>query len=100
MWPRLVLVVLVSSPLFALEQRLTGSQVLVGKHFELESDADATVAQATLDHLDRFHAYLLGAFAGVVKPWDGREVVRYCSDRATFLAYGRKHCVGDRKSVV
>lgn len=94
MWPRLLLLVLVSSPLFALEQRLTGSQVLVGKHFALESDADATVAQATLDHLDRFHVYLTGAFDGVVKPWEGREVVRYCSDRATFLAYGRKHCVG------
>lgn len=94
MWFRLLLLVVVLSPLAGLEQRLTGSQVLLGKHYELKSDADPAIAQATLDHLDRFHVHLVEVFDGVAKPWDGREVVRYCSDRATFLAYGRKHCVG------
>jgi hypothetical protein len=86
MWFRLFLLGMLLSPLAALDQRLTGSQVLVGKHYELESDAEVGDAQAALDHLDRFHAHLSEVFADVAKPWNGREVVRYCRDRATFLA--------------
>ncbi len=94
MWSRLLLLGVLLSPLAGLEQRLTGSQVLVGKHYELESDAQVGDAQAALDHLDQFHAHLSQVFADVAKPWNGREVVRYCGDRASFLAYGRKHCPG------
>ena len=94
MWLRLVLLGVWCLPLIALEQRLTGSQVLVGKHFALESDAETEVAQAALDHLERFHAHLTAVFAEVAAPADGREIVRYCRDRASFLAYGRAHCPG------
>lgn len=99
MWSRVLLIAALLlaarlSPLGALEQRLSGSQVLVGKHYEMESDAEVADAQAALHHLDRFHAHLTEVFAGVGKPWDDREVVRYCGDRESFLAYGRKHCPG------
>jgi hypothetical protein len=81
-------------PLMALESRMGGSLVLVGKHYEVESSADLADTRAALDHLERFHDHLLNVFAGVITPWEGREVVRYCRDRDSFLAYGRAYCPG------
>jgi hypothetical protein len=92
----IVLAMLVCSAgsLAALEQRLAGSQVLEGRHYVVESDATPVESAAMLAHLDRFHDHLVEVFAGIGRPAAAPEVVRYCHDRATFLAYGQEHCPG------
>ena len=88
----LMLLPLLSLP--ALDQRLEGSQLSSGRHYEVESDADPADTKAMLDHLDRFHEHLASVFAELAPPAATRERVRYCRTRATFLAYGREHCPG------
>ncbi len=94
MWCRIVVLVILLSPLVALDQQLSNSQVLTGRHYVVESDAALADATAMLDHLERFHEHLTTVFDGIGKPATTSEVVRYCRDRATFLAYGRQHCPG------
>lgn len=94
MWSRLLVLLCVTMPLVALDQRMAGSQVFTGRHHVVESDADAVDTQAALVHLDRFHDHLARVFDGIAAAPVGPEVVRYCRDRASFLAYGRAHCPG------
>lgn len=94
MWPRLLALLCVMMPLVALDQRMAGSQVFTGRHHVVESDAAPVDTQAALVHLDRFHDHLARVFEGIAAPPVGPEVVRYCRDRASFLAYGRAHCPG------
>lgn len=94
MWSRWMLLTILLAPLAALDQQLTSSQVITGRHYVVESDAALTDSTAMLDHLDRFHEHLVTVFDGIGKPATTPEVVRYCHDRATFLAYGRQHCPG------
>lgn len=94
MWCRFLLLMATMVPLVGLDQRMPGSHVLTGRHHVVESDADPVDTQAALVHLDRFHDHLERVFAGIAAPPVGPEVVRYCRDRASFLAYGRAHCPG------
>ena len=94
MWCRFLLVWSVLLPGAALDQRMTDSHVLTGQRYVVESDAESVDSQAMLAHLDRFHAHLTKVFDGIAAPREGLEVVRYCRDRASFLAYGRAHCPG------
>lgn len=94
MWCSFLLLMAASLPLVALEQRMAGSQVVAGQHYVVESDAEPAETQTMLLHLERFHAHLTRVFDGIAAPREGQEVVRYCRDRASFLAYGRAHCPG------
>ena len=94
MWCRFLLVWSVLLQGTALDQRMTDSRVLTGQRYVVESDAESVDSQAMLAHLDRFHAHLTKVFDGIAAPREGLEVVRYCRDRASFLAYGRAHCPG------
>jgi hypothetical protein len=94
MWFRFGLLLVLMLPLRALDQRMAGSQIVTGQHYDVESDADPAETRTMLDHLERFHAHLSQVFAEISPPWTGHEVVRYCRDRPAFLAYGRAHCPG------
>jgi len=94
MLSRLVLLMILGLPLAALDKRMPGAQILSGRHYVVESDADPADTRAMLDHLDRFHDHLARVFDGIAAPWNGQEVVRYCRDRPSFLAYGKANCPG------
>lgn len=89
-WRVALLAVLVLTATAA-EPRL-GKAILESKTYAIDSDADAEVVRVVGDRLDRFHVALDRAFAGRLPPPVGRFTVRYCQDRASFLAYGSAHC--------
>ena len=90
-WWRPALLVALVLVVNAAELRL-GKSILETKVYAIDSDADAAVVQVVGDQLDRFHAALDRAFAGRLPAPASRFAVRYCQDRASFLAYGAAHC--------